>query len=541
MKVSKVFKLAMVAVLAVALSGVSAGPSAASSPTSKLTRLIVSTDKGRVQGAVADGVENFLGIPYAAPPVGKLRWQPPQPAQKWKGVRAAQHYGNACPQTASLDSPLVDNEDCLFVNVQRPIDIAAHQKLPVIVYIHGGGFTGGSGENLNKIVHDTGVIGVSMNYRLGALGFLDLPGLSQGKDGSGNYGIQDQQAALRWVQANIAHFGGDPRRVTIDGESVGGGSVCFQLLSPSSRGLFSQAMMQSGYCRASTQAQGEQQGAATAAQLGCLDAATAPTCLRSKSTDQLLQLGFRPSVIFGTPLIPVDPQIAVKIGQFTRVPTVVGGQRDEGRSFSQGSIGWSKLQYTSWLDTNFGVNSKTVLAHYPWPAHADTFTATYLVGAIQTDSGNATGLRGTINQGIGGCGTQRLTQNISRYTRTYSYEFDHRTGPGWTDVPGFVWGAGHATEVNYLFPLHDITTESEYHQFGPAEKRLADEMVQYWGAFVKNGSPGVWGQQWWPHYATQDLGLTLSLRAGTDGYTTLITDQTYSAEHQCDLWNKLAA
>jgi carboxylesterase type B len=210
--------------------------------------LVVHTDKGKISGARSDGVDSFLGVPYAAPPVGALRWRPPQPPAAWTGVRAATQYGDRCAALASTNGARSDSEDCLFLNVQRPTGVAAGRRLPVYVFIHGGGLVNGSSNQAggDKIVRETNAVVVSMNYRLGVFGFLGLPGLSHA--GEGNYGFLDQQAALRWVQRNIAAFGGDPRQVTLGGESAGAFSVCAHLVARSSRGLFARAMMQSGSC-----------------------------------------------------------------------------------------------------------------------------------------------------------------------------------------------------------------------------------------------------------------------------------------------------
>ncbi|GGM11220.1 carboxylesterase/lipase family protein [Nakamurella endophytica] len=536
----------LAAALAVSGALVSA-PAADAGRPAHSSSLVVRTDKGVVRGAVSYGVEGFLGIPYAAAPVGRLRWQPPQPAAKWKGVRSAASFGSQCPQGVGLDSEFGStDENCLFVNVQRRVGTRSDAKLPVYVYIHGGGFVTGSGENLNKVVADTGVIGVSLNYRLGALGFLSVPGLTRAQGSSGNYGLLDQQAALQWVQRNIARFGGDPRRVTIGGESAGGFSVCYHMVSPGSRGTFSQAMVQSGGCPSRTQQEAETTGAAVAAAVGCADPATAVACLRRVPVSRLLTApSAGASAVRGTRFLPVDPAAAVRSGRFAHVPTVVGSQRDEARSFYQDSIGWTEQQYVAWVRSTFPRDAAAVLAHYPWPATSNRTTAPYLMSAVATDSGvlgatlDATGrIR---YPGLGGCGTRELRVEISRYSRTYAYEFAHRTGPGWTDVPGYQWGAGHATELNYLFPQHGITTESEYHNFGPAEFGLADQMVAYWGSFVRHGDPSTRDQPWWPHYKPVDLGLTLSLRAGADGPTRLTTDEQYSAEHQCGFWDSIAS
>ena len=225
-------------------------PSVAASATSRSDALIVQTDKGQVRGVSADGVDSFLGIPYAAPPVGRLRWQSPQPHSAWPGVLSATKYGARCAALESTNGARTNAEDCLFVNVQRPTGVTAGGKVPVYVFIHGGGLVNGSSNQAGggKIVRLTNAVVVTMNYRLGVFGFLGLDNLS--KTGQGNYGFLDQQAALGWVQRNIGAFGGDPGEVTLGGESAGAFSVCGHLTAPASRGLFSRAMMQSGSCLA---------------------------------------------------------------------------------------------------------------------------------------------------------------------------------------------------------------------------------------------------------------------------------------------------
>jgi carboxylesterase type B len=472
--------------------------------------LVAHTDKGAVSGVRDQGVDSFLGVRYAAPPVGNLRWRPPQPAAPWPGVAPATAYGNRCAAAASTNGPRTEAEDCLFVNVQRPTGVRAGDHRPVYVFIHGGGLVNGSSNqaDMAAVVRRTGVIGVSFNYRLGVLGFLGLAGLTAEGGESGNYGFQDQQAALRWIQRNVAAFGGDPRRVTVGGESAGGWSVCGHLVAPGSRGLFAQAMMQSGSCTTRTQAQAETSGAALESAVGCADVA----CLRRTSVSALIdapQGSF--GLVRGTPTLPADPAAAVASGRFARVPVVIGSNRDEGRTFAQGFIGQTQAQYVAYVTSNY---DSAVLARYPWPADADQFTAAYLVGAIMTDSG-AVG-------GIGGCSDRRLTQSLARWTRVYAYEFDHRTGPGLTPIPGYVWGAGHAAELAYLFPSFDNGTPIAP-TFNAAERRLARDMKASWARFASSGTPG------WPSHGFY------SLRAG--GQSRLISDAAFAAEHQCSFWD----
>lgn len=493
---------------------------------------VVRFDSGAVRGVRSAGVDSFLGIRYAAPPVGSLRWRPPQSADPWPGVLDADRYGNRCPVTAGTNGPRSETEDCLFVNVHRPAGLARGERRPVYVFIHGGSLMEGSSNqaDLAAFVTATGVVGVSLNYRLGALGFLAHPGLTAEQGQSGDYGLMDQQEALRWVQRNIAAFGGDPGRVTIGGESAGGWSVCTHLVAPGSRGLFTGAVLLSGSCPSTTEAEAEDVGTRIAGAVGCTDAATALSCLRNAPVAALLAAGYpsadwMPFPVRGIPFLPDDPRKAVATGHFTRVPVLVGASRDEGRFFAQSFIGWSRDQYEGWVRQSFPTHVQAVLARYPWPAASDRFTAAYLAGAVFTDSG--------LLAGIGGCSHRALTRDLARYVPTWAYEFDHRTGPGPTPIPGYEWGAAHAAVLFYLFPSLDIGTPIAA-TFDPAERQLAGEMTQYWAAFIRQSQPGVHGQADWPRYRSPDY-LTLSLRAG--GASTTIPDEKLAAEHQCGFWD----
>ncbi len=514
-----------VAVLTLALAGaVPSAPSGATAGGPDGARAhgrapVAKTDTGLVRGAAARGVDSFLGIPYAAPPVGERRWALPERPPRWSGVRDATAYGNRCPAAQSSNGPRSETEDCLFVNVQRPSGARRGARLPVYVFIHGGGLNNGSSNQMDmaNFVRGTGAIGVTMNYRLGVFGFLGLPALTAASGESGNYGFADQQASLRWVRRNIAAFGGDPSRVTIGGESAGGWSVCGHLAAPASRGLFSGAMIQSGACTSRPLAGSEAAGTAYATAAGCTDAATAAACLRARPAGELLDAApFQPIITHGTRSLPLGPAEAVETGRFARVPVVNGANRDEGRTFLRGLIGQGREGYEGFVRGTFGASADAVLAEYPWPAVSDEFTAAYLASDVATDSG--------FLAGIGGCGTRELTRTLARWTRTYAYEFAHREGPGLTPVPGYVWGAGHAAELAYIWPSFDNGTPIAP-QFDAGERRLAREMVRRWGAFVRGHSP-------WPSY--QRSGAWLSLRAG--GASTMISDAEYAAQHRCAFW-----
>jgi carboxylesterase type B len=519
-------RIGAIGALATLGAALSATPSIAAS-------LLVQTEDGPVQGNVALGVENFLDIPYAAAPVGELRWSPPQPPAHWSDVRPAKEYGSYCPQLKTLDSAtLAVNEDCLDVNIQRPIGTREDAKLPVYVYIHGGGYVTGSGnkDGQDRTVRTNPVVGVTLNYRLGALGFLALPSLT----GGGDFGFEDQQAALGWIKRNVAAFGGDPNNITIGGESAGGWSVCAHLVAPGSRGLFSKAIIQSGACDSKPAAQAEAEGTEFAHKLGCTDAASLVSCLREKPVAEVLNAQAPYYLLTdGTPELPTHLWTAVSGGDYARVPIIVGSTRDEARSFFQSSVGWTEAQYDDFVRKNFGPQADAVLKQYPWPADAtDPAGVAYQIAAIGTDNGNLGA--GAIEQGIGGCATIALAAIFAKNGPVFVYEFSPRSGPGWYTIAGYQWGAGHAAELAYLYPLHDGGVVAS--GFTPDESKIADAMARYWGAFVIQGEPKAADLPDWPSYAsTQSV-----LNFGEGGTVELMTETGFKTEHKCGFWDQFA-
>ena len=503
--------------------------------------LIVSTEDGMLRGQHAEAVDQFLGVRYAAPPVGALRWQAPQPVQPWSGVRDATSYGHRCPQLASGNGPREDTEDCLFLNVFAPAggpgraaaQDGAGRGLPVLVMIHGGGLLNGAGDQHDGslIVRTDHIIVVSLNYRLGVFGFLDVPGLgTSALTANGNFGLLDQEAALRWVHRNIARFGGNPGQVTIAGESAGGWSVCALMTSPLARGLFRGAISESGSCPSQTPAQAQSAGMAFAAQAGCTDAATAASCLRNTPEPALLTASASYSAQFtsGGPDLPLPPLTAVADGDYAKVPLLMGTNHDEGRTFTQGFASYTEQQYVQFVDQSYGALAPAILQRYPWSAYPSPYTASYAIGAIWTDSGFVSG--------IGGCPTQNLAAQFARRTPTFFYQFDDRHAPALNqDLPGYQWGAGHAMELAYLWPSFGNGT-SLYDQLTPAQLQLSHQMVVWWGAFTRLGVPEAPGQPSWPAYTSRQL---MSLRPG--GQSAAIPAATFAAQHQCGFWNAQAA
>ncbi|MFZ3566407.1 carboxylesterase/lipase family protein [Streptomyces sp. BH097] len=494
--------------------------------------MTVPTDKGAVAGASSDEVDRFQGIPYAAPPVGAKRWQPPAPAASWTGTRSATSPGPRCmqPGDGSGDSGPGMSEDCLYLNVYTP----AHRTgrpLPVMFWIHGGGFSTGSGDAYDgsQIAEANNVVVVSINYRLGAFGFLDLPGLSE--RGAGNYGLLDQQAALRWTQRNIGAFGGDAGRVTIAGESAGGHSVCAQLASPSARGLFSGAIIQSGGCPSYTPEQAVARGKKYATATGCsADPDSADlSCLRSKSAGELQSaakdftgdLVTTPLPTSGTPELPVAPLEAARTGRTANVPLLIGQTRNEVRAWALPFANATKEQYERAVRIEFGDEANAVLARYPFSAYGDSNTGAYAFGALWGDS--------SVFLGLGGCQYQKLTDGLARrQPRTYFYEFDDPHPPTGQPSTGFDPGASHASELSYLFPSETSKLLTD------EQRQLSGEMVRYWGSFVKHGNPATPGIADWPSYRA---GKFMSLLPG--GESRALKTGVYEARHQCAFWNSI--
>jgi carboxylesterase type B len=519
----------------VVAAAVAAQPASATVPRSSwwpatTSAPIVTAPAGTFEGTSSDQVQSFRGIRYAQAPLGELRWSAPKAEPPAPELVKAVAYSKRCSAPKDTNGPESLNEDCLFLNVQRPTGLWSWSRRPVLVWIHGGSnLTGGADQHDGELIaRSTGSIVVTMNYRLGALGFLAHPALSAEGDESGNFGFQDQQEALRWVRDNISAFGGDPRQVTIGGESSGGLDVCGHLTSPGSRGLFRAAILQSGTCASTPLATAEKAGLLAAESVGCAKAATALACLRALPVSRLLPIfptSSPPPLVRDTGTFPTGPRQAVADGHFKPVPIMVGSNLDDGRTFTADMTGWDKSLYESTIVGQVGqAQAPKVLARYPWPASPGKFTAAYLVGSVLTDSNKFVG--------VGACLTHRLVEDLSKVTTVYEFEFAHRTGPGLRPIPGYVWGAGHAAELPYLFPSFDNGTPIAA-TFDRSERQLSQTMVRAWGEFVAKSDPEALGlPSWKPYNLSREL---MSLRSGFA--STSVPSSEFTSAHQCDFWD----
>ncbi|AUX39966.1 carboxylesterase [Sorangium cellulosum] len=502
---------------------------------------LVATDAGPVRGVVHEDHRLFQGIPYAAPPVGALRWQAPQPASPWTEPRDATRPGSPCPQTPTAYTPIGSvDEDCLYLDVITPRSGDPERLRPVMVWLHGGGEATGAGSafDARRLAVGGDVVVVTINFRLGIFGFLGYPGL----DGSGTFGLQDQQAALRWVQRNIAAFQGDPGNVTLFGESWGAFAASAQLTSPAADGLFHRVALQSGFALAdypagtffpglpalppfwSPAAELEATGMALAVEQGWVEPESETDAalerLRGVPVEELLPHTARFTMpAFGNDVLPESPAEALRAGRFHDVPVLSGATQDEGRlfvalSYETEDDPMTPERYRALLVEAFGEAAEQVEAKYPVEAYGSPALAW---AAVITDR-------------VWWRATQEQNRSLAAHTPVFAFEFADRDAPAaFLAPPGFPLGAHHASDVVYLL---DFVGEAS--GLSPEQQRLSQQMIAYWSQFARAGDPNHPDLPPWPPFRGE-APYVQSLAPGDGG----IRGVDIEATHQLDFWSTL--
>ena len=475
----------------------------------------VTLDSGTLEGAPFGPGQNgvaFAGVPYAAPPVGDLRWRPPQPVRKWNGTRQATHFGAPCPQLPSGWFPYIaGNEDCLYLNVWTP-QLSANAKLPVLVYLHGGGNTAGYSQMtpLGPTLSQLSLVVVSANYRLGPFGFLAHSALTAESEhhSSGNYGLLDQLQALKWIHENISRFGGDPSQVTVMGQSAGAVDICLLTASPMAAGLFERAIMESGECQGtfnedirapipynSIPGTGEEAGQRLARDLGVADGPDTLQELRRIPADEILkawsqdrQVHF--DAIVDSWVIPEQPAKIFAEGKQMRIPVLAGSNADEATVFAHGGPE-TIAEYKGYLRKDTGKYSDEEFQAYQVSSDADV-PLRYL--QLQNDSfayGAFSIARAVTHTG----------ENSYLYYFTYAETGKRRH-----------LGAYHGVELKFLSDSFPADWEHSRD-----DEKLGEAMRTYWAQFTKTGNPNAPGLPEWPAYGARpdqclELGRRIRIR-----------------------------
>lgn len=508
---------------AVATSAASAAPT--SGP-------IVRISDGAVRGAAVSGIYEFLGLPYAAPPTGALRWRPPRRPARWDGVRDATQFAPSCPQLPSPFAPPGPfSENCLHLNIYTPA-LGRDADRPVLVWIHGGGFTQDGARNYDgsKLAAD-GTVVVTIDYRLGALGFLAHPALARRPGGpSGNYGLMDQIAALRWVRRNIPRFGGDPHNVTIAGQSAGGLSVLDLLVSHRSRGLFEKAIVQSGAFALTQQplADAEVAGEAFATGAGCPDQTA--DCLRKLPVETMLNKfpgAAIPGVIDGK-ILTESIGTALAAGRFAHVPILNGNNQIEELIFVAGlKVAVSGGQFVQIPDEPIGPDdyqSDIAAVLGVSSDRAAAIAARYPIGAYPNGD---VAMSFLVSDANFACPAEQVDRWTSAQVPTFAYEFDDSTAPErFAPSPPLPPAPTHSSEIQYIF---DQPNAPYPETLTSAQQALATSMRAAWASFAATGDPSTPALAW-PSFNQGENVMSLVPPQPKDW-------TGFSDTHSCSFWS----
>jgi para-nitrobenzyl esterase len=507
---------------------------------------LVAAPDGTFQGKLdATGtVRQFIGVRYAQPVTLNLRWKPPQPVAPSVATQDATRFGNHCPQGFTPFGNASLTEDCLFLNVYAPNkdgdhDVERDDGRPVMVWIHGGALAVGESNEFDATrLVQRGVVVVTINYRLGALGFLAHPALTgESPDHvSGNYGFEDQQAALKWVRRNIGAFGGNPEKVTVFGESAGGLSTFVNLVSPTARGLFHRAIVESGaYMQTQpTLAQAESAGTNFANAVGCnqLNPADVLTCLRGLTVSTILGVAsFNPAPNVDGKILTQSIAPSLASGRFNRVPLMNGSNHDEWNLFV--ALDFDLAGHPVTAATYPAAIAATIAV--PPASPAVVLVQTQYPGGSFPSYDQALGALGT--DAIFACTARFADELASAFVPTFAYEFNDENAPqNFLPAVSFPYGAAHAAEIQYIFPFASpsgLGFNFPQTPLNANQQRLSDKMVGYWTEFAENGDPNGNGSPHWPRFHRE--------RQAMQSFTppTPTTETNFATAHNCAFWDQL--
>ncbi|MCD8739348.1 carboxylesterase family protein [Mucilaginibacter roseus] len=491
----------------------------------------VETINGMVRGVSTNNYTIFQGIPYAKPPVGELRWKSPQPIDNWSGIKETVKPAPKCMQLAAgPGSKIVGSEDCLYLNITKPASANRMSLRPVIVELHGGGFHSGAGAEMDgrRLAVLGDVVVVTINYRLGVFGYFGYPGL----DGSGSFALQDQLAALKWVHDNISAFGGNPRNVTLMGQSSGAYSTGALLTSPLVKGLIHKAIIQSGSPMMSapfgtmvdglavpsvyiSQQENEQYGSfmVSTTKLGCEKAADPLACLRNLPAKKLMPIHQAMIVpAYGGALLPQSPVKAIMKGKFNRIPIIIGNTHDE--ELGKASEPLDEKEFDKRLKMAFDDDATKVKERYSSKRY-QSFGMAW--SAIVTDR-------------VWVWPSHVAVAKIAPLARVYQYEFNDPAPPQILakafGIEAGKKGAFHGADVVYAFPSDELLNKEQ--------TNLSDNIIRYFSAFARNANPNVSGLPEWKS-SVKGEHHTLLLSPGKNG----IKSVDYVKEHNLDLWDAI--
>lgn len=474
---------------------------------------IVTTTRGDVRGTRDGDVRAWLGVPYAAPPVGDLRFRVPQPMPAWEGVRDARSWASSCIEITTAGTLIGGSEDCLYLNVWAPADA---EHLPVLFFIHGGFNLSGSASHIlaGERIYDGTYIAahgpavvVTINYRLGALGFFTHEGAP------GNFAHHDQLAALQWVHDNIAAFGGDPARVMVFGESAGGAATCTLFASPRAKGLLAAALVESAACFARDNEAPAELTRTLVAAVGCATAPDVLACVRAVPADRIataasidLATDFaRWGAIVDGDIVPEPPAAAIAAGRHNRVPLIIGSTSNEYstlvRNFQRAPI-TTEAEYREAVARFFPNFVDVVLARYPITTSPQQTLITLLGDAFMT------------------CPTRRAARAASAFGSVRRYLFDHTYESG----SYAALGAGHAMDLPFEFHNLDLAGFTP----SPGELALSDAIIGYWVRFAATGDPNGASTEW-PAYDASDPTIVLD---------NVVTSRRGIRTTECDFWDR---